>query len=82
MTVSGTVNVNKINVAVSAAGNAYTITGGTVAFTGSPGIIDVNATGGSTFSSDATGSLKYMATGNANTLGGTVCGVIGGSTST
>ena len=81
VTVSGTVNVNKINVAYSSAANAYAFTGGTVAFTSSPGIMDVNGTGLSTFSSDATGSLKYMATGSANTLGGSVCGVIGGSTS-
>jgi uncharacterized repeat protein (TIGR02543 family) len=69
VTVSGTVNVNKLNVAVGSAGSAYTITGGTVAFTGSPGILDVNAVSSFTFSSGASGNLKVNATGNAVTSG-------------
>ena len=68
VTVSGTVNVNKINITVA----SYTISGsGTVAFTGAPGVIDVNTVNGGTFSSGATGSLQINSTGNANTSSGT-----------
>ena len=81
VTVSGTVNVNKINIATGAVGSAYTISSGTVAFTGSPGIIEVTSTAGSVFSSGASGSLKLNATGNSQTVGGSIVAIISGATS-
>lgn len=50
----------------------YSISGGTIAFggsAGSPGIIEVNATDGFVFSSNATGSLKVQSTGSTRNLG-------------
>lgn len=80
VTVSGTVNVNKINVALSTSGSAYSMSGGTVAFTGSPGIIDVNGQNSFAFSSSATGNLKVNATGSTLNLSSANCMVISGST--
>lgn len=74
-----TIATPKINVTAS----NYSLSGGTVAFggtPGSPGIIDVNSATGFTFASNATGSLKMMSTGGPTTLATATAMLINGGT--
>lgn len=76
VTVSGTVSVNQILIR----SNTYPISGGTVNFTGSQGILDVFTTNSSSFTSGATGPLKVQATGNVANLSNASPLTISGST--
>jgi fibronectin-binding autotransporter adhesin len=77
VTISGTVNVNNIYVRVA----TVPFSGGTVNFTGSPSIFDTFNISGTTFASDATGSLKLQATGSTSTIVSGVPLAISGATS-
>ncbi len=77
VTISGTVNVSNINVRVA----TVPFTGGTVNFTGSPSTFDTFNISGTTFASDATGSVKLQATGSTSTIVNGVPLAISGATS-
>ena len=68
---------------ISVTTNNYTLSGGTVAFGGTPstpGIIETHNTTGFIYSSSATGSLRVQSTGNAATLTSGAPLTINGST--
>ena len=77
VTISGTVNVNNINVRVS----TIPFSGGKINFTGSPSVFDTFNISGTTFASDATGSVKLQATGSTSTIVSGVPLAISGATS-
>jgi autotransporter-associated beta strand protein len=75
--VSGTVNVNRMDVRV----NSYIFSGGTVNFTGSQGVFDsYNVGTAPIFSSGATGNLKIQSTGRTTTLASSSAVLITGGT--
>lgn len=80
VTVSGTVNVSNINVRTSTTA-VVAFSGGTINFTGSPSVFDTFNISGTTFASDATGSVKLQATGSTSTIVSGVPLAISGATS-
>jgi autotransporter-associated beta strand protein len=83
VTITSGVTITTPRINVSGVTGNYSISGGTIAFGGSaasPGIIDVTNTTGTTFGSNATGSLRVIGTGGGSNLTGPAALTLNGST--
>lgn len=83
VTITSGVTITTPRINVSGVTGNYSISGGTIAFGGSavsPGIIDVTNTTGTTFASNATGSLRVLGTGGGSNLTGPAALTLNGST--